>query len=162
MAEKDILEKRLEGYNEVFADIVNGLLFEGRQLVKPEDLEEGTPHTYYKADGKLREQERDSAKHWKKVDIRLAAFGFENQSKGEDGMPLRVIGYDGADYRNQLRYETDENGKRHLVREPWYPVVTLVLHFGKKPWDKPRSLLECLNVPEELAPYVNDYKLNIF
>ncbi len=31
---KDIIEKQLEDYNEVFADIVNGLLFDGEDVVK--------------------------------------------------------------------------------------------------------------------------------
>lgn len=31
MGEKDIVEKTLEAYNEVFADIVNVLLFKGEQ-----------------------------------------------------------------------------------------------------------------------------------
>ena len=36
MGEKDIAEKVLEDYNDVFADIVNVLLFQGDQIVKPE------------------------------------------------------------------------------------------------------------------------------
>ena len=35
MAEKDVTEKILESYNDVFADIVNVLLFGGRQVVAP-------------------------------------------------------------------------------------------------------------------------------
>ena len=35
--EKDIVEKTLEGYNEVFADIVNVLLFKGERIIQPED-----------------------------------------------------------------------------------------------------------------------------
>lgn len=40
MGEKDIAEKVLEDYNDVFADIVNVLLFQGEQIVKPEQLED--------------------------------------------------------------------------------------------------------------------------
>ena len=39
MAEKDVTEKILESYNDVFADIVNVLLFGGRQVVAPDELE---------------------------------------------------------------------------------------------------------------------------
>ena len=38
MGEIDITEKILLTYNDVFADIVNVLLFDGDQLVRPEDL----------------------------------------------------------------------------------------------------------------------------
>ena len=38
MTEKDIAEKDLESYNDVFADIVNVLLFGGRRVVQEESL----------------------------------------------------------------------------------------------------------------------------
>ena len=37
MAEKDIVEKTLEAYNDVFADIVNVLLFNGKDKRKEEE-----------------------------------------------------------------------------------------------------------------------------
>ena len=61
MAEKDIAEKTLEAYNDVFADIINVLLFNGEQQVKEDELEEENPNSSYKADGKLHAQERDVA-----------------------------------------------------------------------------------------------------
>ena len=36
MAEKDMVEKTLESYNDVFADIVNVLLFKGAEKIKEE------------------------------------------------------------------------------------------------------------------------------
>ena len=59
MAEKDITEKTLEAFNDVFADVVNGLLFHGRQVVQENDLTDAQPFSMYKADGKIHEQERD-------------------------------------------------------------------------------------------------------
>ena len=65
MGQKDITEKVLEDYNDVFADIINGLLFDGVQEIKPEALENTTVHAQYKAeDGKVHELERDIAKYW--------------------------------------------------------------------------------------------------
>lgn len=63
MAEKDMTEKTLEAYNDVFADILNVLLFGGKPVVSEYDLQEATPRSFYKADGKLHEQERDVAKY---------------------------------------------------------------------------------------------------
>ena len=37
--EKDITEKQLEALNDVFADIINALIFNGRQVVKEDELE---------------------------------------------------------------------------------------------------------------------------
>ena len=66
MGEKDISEKILFDYNDVFADIINVCAFGGRENIKAEDLENTLVHSQYKAeDGKLHEEERDIAKYWK-------------------------------------------------------------------------------------------------
>lgn len=39
MGEKDITEKILEDHNDVFADIINGLVFAGEQKILAESLE---------------------------------------------------------------------------------------------------------------------------
>ena len=56
MGQKDITEKLLEDYNDVFADIINGLIFKGEQRILPESLENAKVHSQYKAeDGKVHE-----------------------------------------------------------------------------------------------------------
>ena len=155
MAQKDTSEKILESYNDVFSDIVNVLLFNGRQVLAADELEDEAPRSYYKADGRLHEIERDVAKRWKNGNIRVACIGFENQTASDPDMPLRVMGYDGAEYRAQLLSDNDTENR--------YPVVTLVLYFGHdKPWIGPLSLKERLNIPREFEPYINDYKINLF
>lgn len=155
MAGQDITEKILESYNDVFADIVNVLLFDGKPVIKSEELEDQAPRAAYKADGQIREIERDVAKRWIKSNIRIACIGFENQTEPDADMPLRVLGYDGAEYRSQLLKENRDN--------PRYPVVTLVLYFGhKKHWDKPLTLHEAVNVPDLFKPFVPDMKVNLF
>ncbi|MBR2214558.1 MAG: Rpn family recombination-promoting nuclease/putative transposase [Selenomonadaceae bacterium] len=157
MAEKDITQKRLEDYPDVFADIFNVLLFKGEQVIKPteEDLEPALPRSIYKMDEKIHEQERDVAKFWRSGQIRLALLGLENQSKVDNDMPLRVIGYDGAAYREQLNHDEESKPKMR------YPVVTLVLYFGEKHWTAPRSLKKCFDIPPALNKFVNDYKIRV-
>lgn len=155
MGQKDITEKILEDYNDVFADIVNVLLFRGNRIVKEESLKETKVKSQYKAEaGKLHEQERDVAKYWQDGNALVAICGLENQTVEEKYMPLRVFSYDGASYRRQLLSENDEN--------PIVPVVSLVLHFGMKEWSSPHNLKGVIDIPKELEPYVNDYKTNIF
>jgi hypothetical protein len=60
LGEKDITEKTLVSYNDVFSDIVNGLLFEGRPVVKPDALSDAAPYSMYKADGKIEIRSRKS------------------------------------------------------------------------------------------------------
>ena len=162
MAEKDIAEKTLEAYNDVFADIINVLLFNGKTLVKEDELEEESPNSSYKADNKLHAQERDIAKYWRKGLVRIAFYGIENQTSVDADMPLRLFGYDGAAYRSQLlKKDQDESITDEKI--PRFPVITLVLYFGyDQRWKTPRTLYDCLNIPKELLPYVNDYKMNLF
>ena len=81
MGQKDITEKLLEDYNDVFADIINGLIFKGEQRILPESLENAKVHSQYKAeDGKVHELERDVIKYWKEKKVELAICGIENQS----------------------------------------------------------------------------------
>ena len=56
MSEKDVAEKTLEAHNDVFADIVNVLLFNGEQVVHEDELEDALPRSIYKAAGKTHEQ----------------------------------------------------------------------------------------------------------
>ena len=154
MAEKDITEKNLEALNDVFADIVNVLLFKGEQVINEKDLETDTTKSMFKADGKIHEQERDVSKFWKNGEIRISILGIENQTAQDSDMPLRVISYDGASYKQQL---LDKNQKKR------YPVATLVLYFGtEEKWSKAKHLYDCFEVPEKLKSFVNDYKINVF
>ncbi len=171
MAGKDVAEKTLEAYNDVFADIVNVLLFHGEQIVKEDSLEDAVARYHYKADlGKIHEMERDALKYWNNNSIRIAFFGMENQTKIDENIPVRCFGYDGAEYRRQLIKEYNEvideetkEKKKVEVKRPLCPVITLVLYFGyEKRWDKSLHLCDCINIPEKLKPFVNDYKVNLF
>ena len=154
MGEKDITEKILEDHNDVFADIINGLLFDGVQEIKPEALENTTVHAQYKAeDDKVHELERDIAKYWKEEKVELAICGIENQSKVEKNMPFRIVGYDGAAYRSQLQQE----------RKKMLPVVTIVLYFGTdRHWNSRKKIKELMEIPRCLDMYVNDYQMHVF
>ena len=121
MQEKDVTEKMLEKYNDVFADILNVLLFGGRNVVDEDTLTDALPMSMLKIDGRVRTQERDIAKYWRKNKINVALFGLENQTVPNKLMPLRVFGYDGAEYVKQSRKENIDKAK--------YPVITLVLYL---------------------------------
>ena len=131
MGQKDTTEKLLMDYNDVFADIVNGLLCRGEQVIHPCDLVISQPISQYKADGRIHEMERDVSKYWKRGNVRIALYGLENQTRVENHMPFRVIGYDGSAYRAQLLE------KKEII----VPVVTLVLYFGTETrWNKPKNI----------------------
>ncbi len=154
MGQTDITEKILEDYNDVFADIINGLIFNGEQRILPESLENTQVHSQYKAeDGKVHELERDVAKYWKDKKVELAICGIENQSSVEKNMPFRIVGYDGASYRSQLLEE----------RKEILPVMTIVLYFGtNRHWYGKKNIKGLMKIPEELNDYINDYEMKVF
>ena len=152
---KDHAEKLLEDYNDVFADIINGLVYKGTRVVREEELEAGPTETLYKAaEGNLGEQRRDVLKRDKKNGTEYSVwFGLENQTGEDRTMPVRVMGYDYATYEQNLR--------RRKKGERIEPVVTLVLYFGNKRWRGPRRLHELVRLPEEIKEYVQDYGINL-
>lgn len=104
MGEKDISEKLLADYEDVFADIVNVLLFHGERRVHPDSLRSTKTVSHYKADdSRLHEQERDILKAWTDGRIQIALLGLEHQTEPEKQMAVRVIGYEGANYRSQYK-----------------------------------------------------------
>ena len=119
MGEKDIAEKILLAYNDVFSDIVNVLLFGGQEVIQGNDL--------------------------------------EDQTSSDSDMPLRVIAYDGMEYRAQLLKKTVDEPDEAKKQER-YPVITMVLYFGYEHlWNGPISLKDRLKIPDGLDDYVNDY-----
>ena len=149
---KDLSEKVLARHNDVFADIVNVLLFDGENVVKEDELTDALPQAIYKAAG-IKSTERDVAKFWRNNELKISLFGLENQTDTDANMPLRMAAYDGVSYREQLK---DEKPRP-------YPVISLVLYFGTdKPWDKAKTLAERIDVDQRLKPYFNDYKMNLF
>ncbi|MGN0169370.1 MAG: Rpn family recombination-promoting nuclease/putative transposase [Lachnospiraceae bacterium] len=183
MGQKDMTEKLLEDYEDVFADIVNGVVFKGEQRVKTEALRESVMRSQYKADEKLHEQERDIAKYWTDSKVDIALYGLENQTTVDRAMPLRIMGYDGAGYRKQILKSEDEKTEQKTagdVAEPgiaededtefpdekttqkFVPVITLVLYFGTEhKWRKPQCLKDVIEIPEGLDHYVNDYNIHV-
>lgn len=151
MAEKDLIEKRLEDYNDVFADIYNTLVFEEHYL-REEKLNAGPTTSIYKNErGETTEQFRDVLKQYGNSCLSLMSLGIENQTKVDKAMPIRVMGYDYGNYRGMIN-----NGKEVT------PVTTIVLNFGDKQWNEAKSLHEMMRLPEKMKKYVEDYKIRVY
>ena len=152
MADKDLAEKYLESFSDVFADIYNVLLFR-KEILLEEGLEEGPTESIYKVEeNNFRNQFRDTVKLYKNGLYKVASFGIENESRIDKNMPIRIMGYDYAVYRVQI----DRGEERK------YPAITIVLNFSDTEWKSPNALFDILDVSPELRPYVNDYKIFVF
>ena len=151
MGQKDLSERRLFELNDVFADVVNGLIFSGQNIVRGEELADISVKSNLRTDsGKLTYQERDVSKLWKKKGVVISLLGVENQTKIDKDMIIRIMGYDYASYKNQKSVSK------------LYPVITIVLYYGKQYWKSPLSLRERMNIPKELEEMVSDYKANVY
>lgn len=148
---KDRAEKYLEAYPDVFADIVNVLLF-GKQVIVPENLLDGPTEAVYKAESgeELLEQRRDISKYVVRNGKRRLLLGLENQSKPDKDMVFRLMGYDYTSYRSQI-----QSG------EKCYPVISVVLYFGEKLWRGPLSISERLRSTPEYENELIDYKIHL-
>ena len=153
MAEKDLASKKIEDYNEVFADIYNTLLFRS-PVITPERLQSGPTESIYKADnGNLSSQSRDILKKYhNKTHLVISSFGIENQASIDKNMPIRIMEYDAGTYRQQVK---DRDAAIT-------PVITIVLNLTDKKWNAAKSIHELLETDETLIRYVQDYKINVF
>ncbi len=173
MGSKDKTTRRLEEFNDVFADIINVLVFDGERVVREDELQDTDDRSeYHDGDRGLRGQERDVVKLWTRGGVKFALFGLENQSQPDARMPVRVSSYDAAAYKSlDADYcvppksrnaqtdiadlsETDVEQRasnRAQALPPFYPVLTLVLYFGLEHWNKAKTLHEAIRFPENLA-----------
>lgn len=167
----DLIHKRCLEDNERYADLINGLLFGGRQEVHPEDLQElDSPASGSK--------NRDIVK---KVGhgTKFAVIGMENQEKVHYAMPFRSMMYDAQEYDRQVREMRKKvrsiRKEQEKLTEAEYlsgfrktdklmPCITMVLYYGDD-WDGPMDLMDILDLsdlPPELKKYVNNYPMHLF
>ena len=166
MGEKDILEKKLLMFNDVFADFVNGIMFDGKDVVKEDELVDLSGWSHYKGDdSKHRFQDRDVVKLWKKENVVISLIGIENQDIPDKNMVFRVLSYDGASYRSQLVEEESRKRKKNAgidgEFQDIFPVITFVIYYGEEEWRHETTLHKRLNLDSELKHYVSDYSINL-
>ena len=173
----DTVLKNYWNNNEQFADLFNAVLFEGKQVIKPEELEdvdtEESSVLEHREYAESIKASRDNIKIQKKstvYGVEFVLLGLESQEHIHYAMPMSVMGYDYASYKKQYdsnakKYKTakglseDEYLSRMKKTDKFIPVITVVVYYGEKPWDGAMSLHEMLNIPEEMAKYINNYKM---
>ena len=114
MGSKDLAEKNLLQYKDVFSDIVNVNLFGGRHYISANELsrEPGELITKSSSDNKLKQLQMDvPMKCNKKYNTRFFVC-LENQSDINNIMPVRDMGYQHAKYI--VRYLSCKNDKEKL------------------------------------------------
>ena len=183
--DKDGLLEAFLSDDERYADLVNGIIFEGEQKVREEDLIREDTRTGMwrlpedgKGRGKRRTKNRDLLRRIL-FGVNFAVIGVENQETVDYAVPLRSLSYDVYEYERQAaeirrRVRKSRNGEGtgsggeylygFLKSSRLKPVVTLILYYGKEAWDGPAQLHEMLDftgIPEELKAWVQDYRIHL-
>ena len=142
--------KQLLRDEECFADLCNYAFFQGRQVIKPEELvsrENDLSTLIGNVDDpteikRYRDVVRKASIHGDYVII-----GVEHQSTFDKNMIFRILNYDATTYINQVE------SKKEV-----YPVGSFVFYTGDEEWKLPETLK---SIPSEMEPYINDWRLPV-
>ncbi|MBD5494149.1 MAG: hypothetical protein HDR12_07185 [Lachnospiraceae bacterium] len=176
MGKKDDYQFDYLDDNRRFADQINGALFNGRQIVKPEELEPEETQvisTFGKPETKNIKTIVDKVRFWKGNKIHILAI--ENQNYVDYQMVLRNMLSESNGYHKQWKQKRHTHEEAHDLKdrdeylsgmkkeEKFEPIITLVVYFGgEHPWDGARCLHDLLDIDEEFKKYVTNYRLNLY
>ena len=176
MGKEDVYESDYLENPEIFADLINGVLYQGKQVVSPRDLSEQDGELRSILKGSVKKTIRDKVRLWNGT--LLAVLSVENQTKIDYGMVIRAMLAEGMAYDRQRKKANEKlkAGKDALTsdefisgmgkEDKFIPVITVVVYYGKeKPWDGARTLYELLDMQgkeEQIIPYISNYRLNLF
>ncbi len=183
---EDIVLDYLSQQN-VFADLFNGYIFDGAQVIHAGDLMnvDGRLKMFVSDDTRKEQKqtyevikkERDIVREVQieNCKIRLAILGVEHQSEIDYSMALRTTVYDILEYLKQAReiqrrhkQQKDVKGKEYLSKfkkeDRLIPTITLVFYTGQEPWDGAVELAELYEASpylDKLLPHMVSAPLNL-
>ncbi len=181
MQEKDVVSIDYFENSARFADLINGYIYHGEELIKPEDIcemnrsvarieHEGENPTVQviMADIVCKVKQNQNIAH-------VTLMALENQSDIHYAMPIRVLNAEGANYHQQWRRRADWHKEEKDLRGAEFlsgfskedkvvPVITIVVYWGKEPWDAPRSMKEMMDMggyPKAMQDMIVDYPIHL-
>lgn len=180
MADKvkpDVLLKDFWRPNERFADLFNAVMFQGEEVLRPEELQEmdtdvsGIIQLKDQAESLVRI--RDVVKKMA-FGVEFVVFGIESQQNIHYAMPLRAMLYDGMGYLKEYQEITRSHKAEKAVmskeeflsgmkkEDRLHPILTIVIYYSEEPWDGPLCLKDMMvEMPEEIRKIFSDYKMNL-
>ena len=182
MSLQDTVTKQYVSDPKVFADAFNYLIYDGEQIIRPEQLTDLDATQFAIPYREEEEGKPEATQKYRDVLKTLAVktdeyctylvLGIENQSNVHYAMPVRNMLYDAMQYEKQVRQLAAAHRKKHdaatsdeylsgMNREDKItPVITLVINFGSKKWDGPIRLHEMFSEqPEHILRLIPDYQV---
>ena len=145
-----------------FACLINTCLYQGQEIVKPQDL--------MLVDPKIQAYTRDVLMLW---NGRYGSYylGIENQLIENYPMPYRILQYDCLVYKDQMDILEKEHRKKKDLRsseeflsgikasDRLIPCITIVIYYGTRPWQTNFSMKDMFDVKDE--HHLIDFKMNL-
>ncbi len=172
----DTILKNFWRDNHHFADLFNAALFNGEQVLNPDDLSEADTDvsSILKFNGHAETVQKvlDVVKKTA-YGIDFVIWGLENQEKIHYAMSLRHMVGDAFSYLKEYQEIAAKNQKdknfassdeflsNMKKTDRLHPMISLCVYYGENPWDGPLCLMDMLEVPEKIKPLVSDYKMNL-
>ncbi len=171
---KDSTFKEFWRDNERFADLFNGAVFGGREVICAESLQEMDTDVsgIIKMDGYSEglERRRDVIKKFA-AGMTFVLLGVEAQQHIHYAMPLRHMLYDGMGYLKEYRslpakvgkFQTSDEFLSKMKKEDkLHPIITLTVYYGETPWDGPLNLRDMMaDMPQEMESVFCNYSMNL-
>lgn len=184
MGKKDLSLKSYLSDPARYADVYNGSVFGGMQVLRAEQLEKAESVQVKSGGGISLERICDLVMRQKNGGELYAIWILENQETVDYSMPVSILLREALEYDRQVRElkrknEAEFRGKQEETTSGEYlyrvrkgerirPIGTLIIHWGNRPWDGPRSLHEFLDfggyeegTAKELKKLVPEYPLHI-
>jgi hypothetical protein len=178
MGNLDIVMKNFFKEKEKFADLFNGCIFQGEQVIEADQLKEINTETVLIPQKRAEEIKKEKGiQRYRDVMMEFPEgrchlmLGYEGQGEIDYAMPARVMMYDALSYDEQRRQlEMKVNKKtgefyrgKMGPHQYFYPVLTLVLYYGEEPWTGHRSLHELIQWPEDkrYQQMISDYQIHV-
>lgn len=171
---RDLQSKNLLNCPDVFADVGNVNLFDGENIIHPDELEKLPTETIYRdRGGKLRHHYLDTCMKVKNGGTDIAIVCVENQNGVSNVMPVRDMGYLYSGYSEQIRKirrENEKEGTYYIAEEidekqKLLPVISIVLYYGQKKWTAPEKLSDMLAMrkreKEKWKDLISDHKIRV-
>ena len=160
---KDETFKSFWNQNDRFASLLNTVLFEGKHMIRPEELNDSD-------DGESAETPGEMNPVVKKTGPG-AEFVLTGIKDPRD-MPLQLLYQDSLGYlkecqdilkgRGENKDDIDEVLEALHEEDRLKPIINLVLYYGKEPWNGAMSLKEMFpHVPEKIREVFPDYRINL-
>ena len=149
----DIESKKFLGQPKNFVSIFNALLFDGKQVLKPEYLKNENSELVMNVSSK----HMDIIKRYEDGTY-LDLFVIESQSYVDPSMVARVMEYESVARMRYIR----QNFKKHVPKNTRLPMIlTVVLYVGESKWSAAKKLSELEIIHPGFEAMFNEFQLNL-